>query len=539
MQKIIFSIVLLFASVAISAQQTIKAKNISLLAYNDNYDIDFYKKVGKDKYQDVYLQNDDDKSKDYGEIETVHLFFETDGETKTLEELKQKYKTIVFVKDIRPTKFADFEGKTFEWKLFSDEEKEKNTITKNKNEEKYEDRTIVQFLSKHLCKKEDLEFRDRSYYGFGAYETREVDTLKRWRPVDNEYFTPLVMDFGNGRKIYLFNDEEDIEMFLLPLKNSNLFVDNEEGMLTKIEQITNRYEKFWGYRAEKFLAVRPKGKKQELVNVYDKKVLKKSYDTLLISNRFVIGKNKKSVDIYDASLNKLNFGKVKNAYPYRSGLEILNQNGASYYNADGKPVSKISITYSVCGTVSRKKYIIQKDSLSSIPYRMFYKYSSPYGYSEKRNFIFADRTTDEELSFLDGKINFHWDGNSDFVGQMYVKPTLIRVKKGDKYGVFKYNYKEKNEPYQITKQKRYFEEEEARLYKDKTLYGTPFLPIEYTHIVLKDGFLFIEKDGKIGIYPYHKTPIYDKITPITKNFYEVVKNGKKLWLDVSIMKEFD
>ena len=44
--------------------------------------------------------------------------------------------------------------------------------------------------------------------------------------------------------------------------------------------------------------------------------------------------------------------------------------------------------------------------------------------------------------------------------------------------------------------------------------------------------------NKIGIYPQHKKVLYDKIEPQTSSFYQIVKKGKKGYLDIRTMKEY-
>ena len=166
--------------------------------------------------------------------------------------------------------------------------------------------------------------------------------------------------------------------------------------------------------------------------------------------------------------------------------------------------------------------------------------------AEKRNYL-SDRSADETLSFIDGSRYFVWDENDFLVDNIYHHPELIRVQRGNKYGLFKYNYQK------ISEKELYIEgieedeenEEEnsykrnVRKYASAHLTGEEQLPIIYDNIQQhKDGLIYLYKDNKIGIYPQHKKVLFEKIEPQTHSFYHIVKKGKKGYLDIRTMKEF-
>ena len=53
-----------------------------------------------------------------------------------------------------------------------------------------------------------------------------------------------------------------------------------------------------------------------------------------------------------------------------------------------------------------------------------------------------------------------------------------------------------------------------------------------------DGYIYFYKGGKVGIYSYNDTPVYDKLEQSTRYFYHIVKDGVRGWLDLKKNKEY-
>ena len=338
---------------------------------------------------------------------------------------------------------------------------------------------------------------------------------------------------------------------MVPLKDKTLFLTDRETTILAPTQYPSSYsDDFIDYEPEEHLILRPKGKRYELMNTYKEKVLSGRYDTIYYDKFGVIARRGSKFTLYDSYLQKKSFKGMRSAYFYRDGIEMLNKQGAAYYTISGERIEKFpKISYSLCGTVYETRYSLKKDpEKSENPHYMLYGFggfASKFE-AERRNYL-SDRSADETLSFINGSRYFEWDENDFFVDNIYHHPKLIRVQRGNKYGLFKYNYQE------ISEKELYIEgieedkenEEEnsykrnVRKYPSAHLIGDEQLPIIYDNIQQhKDGLIYFYKDNKIGIYPQHKKVIYEKIDPQTHSFYQIVKKGKKGYLDIRTMKEY-
>ena len=61
----------------------------------------------------------------------------------------------------------------------------------------------------------------------------------------------------------------------------------------------------------------------------------------------------------------------------------------------------------------------------------------------------------------------------------------------------------------------------------------------YDSIILRnDEFIYFYKDGKVGLFPRDKAPVYDELEQKTRYFYHIVKNGVSGWLDIKTDEEY-
>ena len=54
----------------------------------------------------------------------------------------------------------------------------------------------------------------------------------------------------------------------------------------------------------------------------------------------------------------------------------------------------------------------------------------------------------------------------------------------------------------------------------------------------RDGLIYFYKDGKVGLFPRDKEPVYDELEQRTKSFYYIKKDGIDGWLDIKTNKEY-
>lgn len=511
-------IALLITSLA-QAQKETSIRHIDILAYDSDGELYFYTQKQKDKFLELEFESQEDENLDTDtEVYDLKLVHYNEEDLETLNEIKEDDKKIIYLKDIQRTTPSDFVGKIF------------NTLPPiyDKNTQ-----TIVKILNPHLALLCDID-------------TEEENPYQR-----KDYYSLHTIHLKKGRNIYLLSDGENIEGFMVPLKDKTLFLTGRETTILAPTQYPSSYkDDFIDYEPEEHLILRPKGKRYELMNTYKEKVLSGRYDTIYYDKFGVIARRGSKFTLYDSYLQKKSFKGMRNAYFYRDGIEMLNKQGAAYYTIEGEHIEKFpKISYSLCGTVYETRYSLKKDpEKSENPHYMLYGFggfASKFE-AEKRNYL-SDRSADETLSFIDGSRYFVWDENDFLVDNIYHHPELIRVQRGNKYGLFKYNYQK------ISEKELYIEgieedeenEEEnsykrnVRKYASAHLTGEEQLPIIYDNIQQhKDGLIYFYKDNKIGIYPQHKKVLYEKIEPQTHSFYHIVKKGKKGYLDIRTMKEF-
>ena len=520
LKNITLIIALLLTSLA-QAQKETSTRHIDILAYNSNGKLYFYTQKQKDKFLELEFDTQEDENLDLDtdtEVYDLKLVYYNEEDLETLSEIKEDDNKIIYLKDIQHTTPSDFVGKTF------------NTLPPIYDEDT---QTIVKIFNPHLVLLCDID-------------TEEENPYQR-----TDYYSLHTIHLKKGRNIYLLSDGGNIEGFMVPLKDKTLFLTNRETTVLAPTQYPSSYkDNFIDYKPEKHLIVCPKGKRYELMNTYKEKVLSGRYDTIYYNKFGIIARRGSKFTLYDSYLQKKAFKQMRSAYFYRNGIEMLNNQGAAYYTISGERIKKFpKISYSLCGTVYESRYSLKKDpKKSEHPHYMLYGFGGPASdfEAEKRNYL-SDRSADETLSFIDGSRYFEWDDNDFFTDSIYPYPELIRVQQGNKYGLFKYNYQkisEKELYIEGIEEDKENEEENSykrnvRKYASAHLTGEEQLPIIYDNIQQhKDGLIYFYKDNKIGIYPQHKKVLYDKIEPQTSSFYQIVKKGKKGYLDIRTMKEY-
>ena len=374
----------------------------------------------------------------------------------------------------------------------------------------------------------------------------DIDIEEKDPYQDRDYYSLRAINLGKGRNIYLLSHNSYIEGFIVPLKDKTLFLNDRETTKLVATQYPSSYtEDFVKYEPKEYMLLRPKGKRYELIDIYKQKVLPGRYDTIYYNEFGIIGKRGRKFVLYDSYLQKKKFKGMQSVYFYRDGIEMLNREGADYYQISGERIEAFpKIVYSLCGTVHEKSYSLEKDpNKREYPYYILYSsggFASEY--EAKKEHYLSDRGAEETLSFVNGKHRIVWDENDSFTGTIYPHPELIRVQQGNKYGLFGYTYQEKldgRDYIEIELEGSPFYKRMLRVYPDVYLIGEELLPVVYDNIEQqKDGLIYIYKDQKIGIYPQQKKAIYEKITPQTHSFYKIIKNGREGYLDIRTMREY-
>jgi len=370
-------IALLLTSLA-QAQKETSIRHIDILAYDSDGELYFYTQKQKDKFLELEFDAQEDENVDADtEVYDLKLVHYNEEDLETLNEIKEDDKKIIYLKDIQRTTSSDFVGKTF------------NTLPPIYDKDT---QTIVKILNPHLALLCDID-------------TEEENPYQR-----KDYYALHTIHLKKGRNIYLLSDGENIEGFMVPLKDKTLFLTGRETTILAPTQYPSSYkDNFIDYEPEEHLILRPRGKRYELMNTYKEKVLSGRYDTIYYDKFGVIARRGSKFTLYDSYLQKKSFKGMRSAYFYRDGIEMLNKQGAAYYTINGERIEKFpKISYSLCGTVYETRYSLKKDpEKSENPHYMLYGFggfASKFE-AEKRNYL-SDRSADETLSFINGSRYF-------------------------------------------------------------------------------------------------------------------------------------
>ena len=323
-------IALLLTSLA-QAQKETSIRYIDILAYDSDGELYFYAQKQKDKFLELEFDAQEDENVDADtEVYDLKLVHYNEEDLETLNEIKEDDKKIIYLKDIQRTTPSDFVGKIFK------------TLPPIYDKET---QTIVKILNPHLALLCDIDTE-----GENPYQRKD-------------YYALHTIHLKKGRNIYLLSDGENIEGFMVPLKDKTLFLTGRETTILAPTQYPSSYsDDFIDYEPEEHLILRPRGKRYELMNTYKEKVLSGRYDTIYYDKFGVIARRGSKFTLYDSYLQKKSFKGMRNAYFYRDGIEMLNKQGAAYYTIEGERIEKFpKISYSLCGTVYETRYSLKKD----------------------------------------------------------------------------------------------------------------------------------------------------------------------------------
>ena len=261
---------------------------------------------------------------------------------------------VIRLEDIRPASLEEFLGKKYY--LYKNEE----------------EAAFFSFISPYTAQITKLKYRKS--WPLGEYVSYPDDSEKKWRIEEIQHYALFVLDMGHQKKIYGLigmGPAEDVHL-LVPLKDQTLFLNYypyshrffstslEENPENRPADLRNNFHHF--YLHAYYHTIPCEDGKKMLINRLGDAVLEKNYDSIRIERHFIIAKDGKQTDIYNAFLEKLNLGDVKGAYPIHGNdiLQVLNEKGIHYYNPIGEEVSPNDFhSYVPCGNPSIGKYEIE------------------------------------------------------------------------------------------------------------------------------------------------------------------------------------
>lgn len=542
MKKNIFLFLFFYCmATSLYAQQRLSLPDVDAIGYGANGSwIDLYKKVGTDRYAQRRLQIDRKKiriSKASAAYQMVWDLYSC-NDTLSRNDIEKARERFVDVDNLRPIALESYVGKTFDIK-------EDGNWKRNEENSSY----VLKFLRPDLAFAQQLRYTKADRYAYSVITTSSCvpDSVTTWRGV-SQPLNPLVLEMKGGKTVLLFA-YRTFDYLLLPTIKSDQFVKlSRECQPAELTEAGNKYDAaapydFMNIVLKDFLNVKKTDEGRcQLVNAFGENMLKQDYDSIICGDRFIIAHTKKGVDVYNLYLQKLDLGNALVAYEIPNCMigciNVLNRNGDFYYDEMGKKMKNPwKIQFEVCGTVPHWTYsLLKKRGQHQLKY-----YTGGPGVTceEDKRYVLSDCQPSDSLTFLDGKKEYRCNGNSWFLGDLDVRPEWIRVGRNGKFGILAYDYKLPNdvEPKEGTVGQGDWKRP-LEIYPVRTLKGETILPMVYDSIMMhNDGYIYFYKGGKVGIYSYNDTPVYDELEQSTRYFYHIVKDGVSGWLDLKTNKE--
>lgn len=523
------------------AQQRLSFPDVDAIGYDANGSwIDLYKKVGTDRYAQRRLQIDRKEisiSKASVAYQMVWDLYSC-NDTLSRNDIEKGRERFVDVDNLRPIALESYVGKTFDIK-------EDGNWKRNEEKSNY----VLKFLRPDLAFIQQLRYTKADRYAYRVITTSSCvpDSVTTWRG-ESQPLSPLVLELKGGKTVLLFA-YRSFNYLLLPTIKGDQFVKlSRDCQPAELTEVGNKYDAaapydFMNIVLKYFLNVKKTDEGRcQLVNAFGENMLKQDYDSIICGERFIIAHTKKGVDVYNLYLQKLDLGNVLVAYEIPNCMigciNVLNEKGAFYYDEMGKKMKNPwKIQLGVCGTVPHWTYSLLKKRGQ---YQLKYYTAGPgVTCEEDKRYVLSDCQPTDSISFLDGKKEYRCNGNSWFLGDLDVRPEWIRVGRNGKFGILAYDYKQPNDVEPKEGTVKYGDwERPLETYPVRTLKGETILPMVYDSIMMhNDGYIYFYKDGKVGIYSYNDTPVYDELEQSTRYFYHIVKDGVSGWLDLKTNKE--
>jgi len=312
--KIIVLIILCLIPVGGFAQEKIDLSAADLLAYNKHGEVNFYQKLAEDKFQEIILRFVDHSKSNFL---TYHM--EDSNRIETLHQIEKKYERLIYVKDLKASDSENLFSNS--WEI---------TISKQKKQ-------ILNNFNSGLATIQEIYFgKKESDLGLGAaYVERENDDVEKWRVSNAKIYALIDLQLGNDKHIFLVNRGRYTDFIFLPLMDGNYLV-SDDGKINKLiptpKKKTNYVETFSDFDFEDYYTLaKTENNKYQLLDPFKKNLLKSDYDTIVYNQFFIIAQENNAYEIFNSFYENIKFKDIKTAYLFRTGLEVLDKNGANYY----------------------------------------------------------------------------------------------------------------------------------------------------------------------------------------------------------------
>lgn len=526
----------------LQAQQKFVLPDVDAIGFHgSNTYFNLYTKIGNGLYakRTLGIMYQRVKVDESSRMDSIDWYMMDKVDTVMFGDLLDKKKTIVQVDDLRPATIDSYTGKVFDVNEQGKWRREQQGTS-----------IILKFFSHDMASVQEVEYGKGKNYRM-RYPSSMIlpDSVEAWRVKHAWYYRPLELEFKGGRHIIIL-EGRGYDYALIPTMQGDQLLRFDSN--AKAAGLANsgpeyddtRVDDFYMFDIKRFYGVqRAEDGRYKLINTFNRNVLEETFDSIAYDSRFIICKRNDSISVYNLYLEKLHISQLieaKELTKFTTGcIEALTTSGPAYYGEQGKRIAKPEeIWYGVCGTVPDWTYTIER---KGDKYRIK-KYTSGPGVREERDetFLLADCKPGDSLTFMNGRSEYSFDGNSYYIDKMYLNPRLLKIQRNGKFGLVEYNYEQDRTAKSKESVKKYGSYERPLLtYPMQSIEGEVVLPVDNDSIVhSNDGLILFYKQGRMGIFPRHKRPVYDELRQQTQSYYHIVKDGKAGWLNININKEY-
>lgn len=531
-----------FFTLFLQAQQKFVLPEVDAIGFHgSNTYFNLYTKIGNGLYakRTLGIMYQRVKVDESSRMDSIDWYMMDKVDTVTFGALLDKKETIVQVDDLRPANIDNYTGKVFDvheqgkWK----HEQQGTSI-------------ILKFFSRDMVSVQEVEYgKGKNYRMRYPSSMAFPDSVEAWRVQHARYYRPVELAFKDSKNIIIL-DGAGYGYALIPTLKGDQLVrfsnDAKPAILTNSghKYDDTRMDDFYMFDIKRFYGVQKAADgRYKLINTFNRNVLKETFDSIAYDSRFIICKRNDSISVYNLYLEKLNIGQLieaKELTRFTTGcIEALTTSGPAYYGEQGKRIAKPEkIWYGVCGTVPHWTYTIER---KGDKYRIK-KYTSGPGVREERDetFLLADCKPGDSLTFMNGRSEYSFDGNSYYIDKMYLSPGLLKIQRNGRFGLVKYNYEQDDQvrPHESVKNDDGYKRP-LLTYPLRSIEGELVLPVDNDSIVhSNDGLILFYKQGRMGIFPRHKQSVYEELKQQTQSYYHIVKDGKAGWLNINTNKEY-
>ena len=305
MKQFTFTLLLLIIQWANAQEEReIAPDQIKLLTYGGGY----YIQKDKNTFLEVKFKGKNKREVSSDEFSTYvpKFFCYSDDNPQTPSEILKEEQGIIYTKEIRETRPADFIGKSFRLK---------KSI--------YKAPTLLKIVSPFLAVTHELLF-----------EKKPKEDYSR-----KEYYSFFPLDLGGGKHIYMLLNKWGDEITIVPLKHKIVLLCNVPKGYSKLSSFLKKEPDyntlFDDYTPKNFMTHRRTKEGYELVDILNRKVLPNVYDTIYQTRSMLITQKGEEVILYQNDLlpKILKGGKVAHLLANRSDeFELLTDKGGVYYS---------------------------------------------------------------------------------------------------------------------------------------------------------------------------------------------------------------